>query len=239
MPELFHLVHWERSPESESPFVEDAPQAPVARGQRKRYKVTNLAGQEIELLTQKERNLYISAQKKYTDENVFTAASDFRALDRLVLFEVQVFRWQWQLAAACDYDGVDLEASEMTDLRRSIKDTEALISQLQNDLALTKVQRDKAATGDSVSDYIMKLKQRAREHGVRRDKQLGKAIELLNEAFSIAGTYKRSNEAERRKHGFETAEDVIDWLLEVARPMYDEIDQHYRANNQKFWIRDL
>ena len=214
-------------------------QAVVTRGQRKRYKVKNFAGQEIELLTSKERDLYVEAQKKYSSENVFTAASDFRALDRLILFEVQVFRWQWQLAAACDYDGVDLEAGDMTDLRKSIKDTEALISQLQNDLALTKSQRDKAQYGaESVGDYITKLKQRAKEHGVRRDKQLGRAMELLNEAFSIAGTYKRSNEAERRKFGFESAEDVVDWLLEVAQPMYDEIDAHYRQHNQRFWVRD-
>lgn len=216
----------------------DAEGAPVNPSIRTRYKVKTFAGQEIELLTTKERDLYNEAQEKYQSQNVFTAASDFRALDRLILFEVQVFRWQWQLAAGCDYDGVELELSEQTALRRSVKDTEALISQLQNDLGLTKAQRDKAQNADSVGEYITQLKLRAKEHGIKRDAQIGRAIELLMETFTIAGSYRRSTETERRKLGFENADEVIDWILEVARPRFDEIDVAFRKN-QRMWIRSM
>lgn len=198
-----------------------------------------ISGHEIDLLHQREKKFFESARDKYLAENVFTAASDMRALDRLLLFEVQVYRWQWQLACGMDYDGVDLDPAELVVLQRSIKDTENLISQLQNDLTLTKAQRDKSQSAESVADYIKNLQIRAKEHGIKRDAEIGKSIELLNECVSVAGAFKRSNEAERRKLGFESAEDVIDWILEVMDPQFRDIDAKYRAGQQKFWVRSL
>lgn len=215
------------------------PNPPAQVFTRKMVKVKSVSGSQIDLLHQREKVFYEAARDKYLDENVFTAASDLRGIDRLLLFETQVYRWQWMLAANMDYDGVDLEASEVTELRRSIKDTENLISQLQNDLGLTKAQRDKSASAESVGDYIKNLQQRAKEHGVKRDAEIGKAIELLNECSTIAGSYKRSNESERRKLGFESAEDVVDWIVEVMVPQFRDIDAKYRAGQQKFWIRSL
>lgn len=204
------------------------------RGTRKRFKVKTTTGHEIELQTPAEQKYYIGARDKYLTENKFTAASDLRALDRLLLLETQMHRYQWQLAAGVDYDLVDLDAGDEMALQKSIKETGAQISQVQNDLGLTKAQRDKDDE-DSVGAYLVKLRQRAKEFGVHREKQLGRSLELMNEAIGIAGAYKRSNEKERRKLGFETAEDVVDWLVEVAQPRYEEIDEHFRQNVQRFW----
>lgn len=205
---------------------------------RSRYPVTTLTGQKLELLHPAEVELYNAARSKYMSDNVFTAESDKRSLDRLILFEIQVFRWQSHMASGRDYDNVDLEAADEVNLRRAIKDTEAMISQLQNDLGLTKVQRDKAGSADSVSDYLTNLKRRAKEHGIRRNKEIGKAIELSMELFSIVGTYKRSNEHERAKVGFENADEILDWITDVMRPQFDDIDAQYRKE-QKMWVRDL
>lgn len=210
----------------------------VATSVRRSYPVQTIAGHPIELMHVREKKFYEQARDKYLSENVFSAASDKRGVDRLLLFETQVYRWQWMLAAGKDYDDVQLEPAEEVALRRSIKETEVMISQLQNDLGLTKVQRDKAGSAESVAEYLTNLKLRAKEHGVRRDKQVAKAIELINEVIAIAGSYKRSNDNERRKLGFETAEDIVDWILEVAQPRYDEVDKAYREN-QKMWIRTL
>lgn len=205
---------------------------------RKSYPVRTISGHPIELMHEREKRFYDQARDKYLSQNVFTAESDKRGVDRLLLFEVQVYRWQWQLAAGKDYDDVPVEPAEEIILRRSIKDTEVMISQLQNDLGLTKVQRDKAGSAESVAEYLTNLKIRAKEHGIRRDKQVARAIELMNELMSICGSYKRSNDHERHKLGFETAEEIVDWVLEVAVPRYDEIDKAYRVN-QKMWIRTL
>lgn len=211
----------------------------VSTAVRKTVRVKTIAGHDIELLHQREKRFYEEARDKYLSENKFTASSDLRALDRLLLFETQVYRWQWQLACGADYDMVELENSDMADLRRSIKDTESLISTLQNDLTLTKNQRDKSNNAESVGAYIENLRRRALEHGYHRDKQVGKAIELINELIAITGSFKRANEEERRKLGFEKADDIVDWVLEVLQPQYDAVDQWYRSNNQRYWVKDL
>lgn len=200
--------------------------------------VKSIGGMEIQLQTQKEADFYTEAQARYQQDFTFTAASDNRALDRLILFETQVFRWSWQLAAGMDYDLVGLEPAEESTLRRSIKETEPLIAQIQIELGLTKTQRDKVKTADSVGDYIANLKIRAKEHGVRRDAQVGRAIELIMELFSIVDSYRRSDAHEKQKLGFEKDEDILDWIQEVMRPRFDEVDLAYRKN-QKMWVRTL
>lgn len=209
----------------------------VTVSSRQRVKVTTVTGHELTLIDRREKKFYETARDRYQSEFTFTMANDLRALDRLLLLETQMFRWQWQLAAGIDYDGVDLDPTEEATLRRAIKETAPQISEIQKDLGLTKSQREN--DDETVAAYLQKLRVRAKEHGVRREKQLGRALELLNELFAIAGAYKRSNQNERRKLGFENADDIVDWVLEVAQPRYDEIDQHFRESQQRFWIRDM
>ena len=215
------------------------PTAPnVTSSVRKNHNVKAISGQQLSLQTSTEKTFYEQARDKYLAENQFTAASDMRALDRLLLLEVQVFRWQWQLAAGVDYEMNFLEPREEAALQKALKETGPMISSLQNDLGLTKNQRDKEKH-DSVGAYITQLKVAAKAHGVNREKQLGKAIELTKELFNVAGAYKRSNAAERKKLGFESAEDVVDWVLEVFKPQFDEVDAHFRQHQQRFFLRRL
>lgn len=204
---------------------------------RSRVKVTTVTGHEIELIDRREKTFYETARDKYMSEFSFSMHNDLRALDRLLLLETQMFRCQWQLSAGIDYDGVDVDAADEVALRRAIKETAPQIAEVQKDLGLTKAQRE--SDDDTVASYLERLRVRAREHGVRREKQLGRSLELLNELFAITGAFMRSNENERRKLGFESAQDVVDWIVEVAQPRYDEIDQYFREHQQKFWIRDM
>jgi hypothetical protein len=204
----------------------------------KTYKVKTLTGYDLELQTDGERAYYRSAQQKYTAENKFSVASDLRALERLIFYETLVFRWQSQLGSGRSYDGAILMPVEEDQLRKNVKETAPLISQLQSDLGLTKSQRERDQY-ESVGAYIARLQLAAKQHGIRREKQLGRALELVQELFSLCGTYRRSSEHERRKLGFESAEDIISWVLEYMRPRYDEIDEHFRTHQQKFWLRDI
>lgn len=208
-------------------------------GNRKpRHKVKTSTGETLELLHRQEAAFYNEARDKYNAEYEFTAANDYRALDRLLLLEVQMFRAQWQLAAGMDYDAVDLDAKEEVVLRRAIKECGTQIAEVQRDLGLTKAQRDKASH-DSVGAYIIELKQRAKLHGVKREKELGKAIELCKELFALCGAYSRSNEHERRKIGFESGDEIVEWVLAYMKPEFDLVDEHFRQNSQKFWVRSL
>lgn len=215
------------------------PTAPnVTSSVRQNHTVKTISGQQLSLQTKTEQTFYVEARDRYLADNQFTAASDMRALDRLLLLEVQVFRWQWQLAAGVNYELDFLEPRDEAALQKALKETGPMISALQNDLGLTKSQRDKDKH-DSIGAYIAQLKVAAKAHGVNREKQLGKAIELTKELFNVAGAYKRSNAAERKKLGFESAEDVVDWVLEVYKPQFDEVDAHFRANEQRFFLRRL
>jgi hypothetical protein len=200
--------------------------------------VTNLAGVRITLLTQEEADFYAEAQAKYLSENTFTVASDLRAIDRLVLFETMISRAQNWLASGRRYDGHTVGTAEEVDLRRSIKETSALVGTLQEDLGLTKEARDRDQA-DSVGAYIKKLQLAARAHGVKREKELGKALELLHEIFGMCGAYLRANENERRKLGYETPEDVLRIITEVHKPEFDEVDKYFRAHVQQFFVREI
>lgn len=202
------------------------------------YKVTTPSGNEVPLLHRKEKELYEEARDKYSSEYSFTAANDMRALDRLLLLEVQMFRAQWYTASGLDYKGIDLDTKEEAEYTKRIKELGSQIAEAQRDLGLTKAQRDKQSE-DSVGGYLQLLKQAAKEHGVMREKQLGRAIELTKELFSLCESYNRSNEEERRKLGFESAEDIVTWVIEYMKPEFDAIDAEFRANGMKFYRRKL
>lgn len=203
-----------------------------------RHKVTSLTGQEIQLLSPIEKTYYAEARDKYLAEFTFTVASDLRSLDRLLLLEVQMYRAQWYLAAHSDYQGVDLDPAEEVSLRRTVKEAASQIQEIQKDLGLVKSLRDKEAA-DSVGAYITQLKIAAKAHGVKRQKELGKALELTHELFALCGAYQRSNEHERRKLGFESADDIIEWVMTYMREEFLAVDEHFRENDQKFWVRKL
>lgn len=200
--------------------------------------VKTLAGQDLELQTEVEAKFYNEAKNRYLSENTFTVASDLRALDRLIFLETISYRWTYSLACGYDNDGIELKPAQGEQLRKNLKETAPLITQIQQDLALTKNQRQQEQA-ESVGAYIQQLKIAAKQHGVRREKQLGKAIELMHELFSLCGTYSRSNEAERRKIGFESAEDIIDWVTDYMKPEFDAVDEYFRNNQQRFWIRSV
>jgi hypothetical protein len=199
--------------------------------------VQTLMGQDLELQHQSEQKFYAEAQRKYISENKFDVSSDLRALDRLVFLETLMHRWTSWLGSGSNYDGL-LSPPEEEQLRKSIKETGPLISTIQNDLGLTKSQREKDQF-ESVGAYVQKLQLAAKAHGIRREKQLTKALDLINTLFSLVGTYRRSSENERQKLDIENAEQIVDWILNYMKPEYEEVDAYFREHEQKFWVGTL
>lgn len=201
--------------------------------------VTTLSNQKLELVSAEEKRFYEEAQEKYSSENSFSAASDLRALERLILFETLMFRWQKQLASNQDIVfGGPLSSAEAEKLRKNLKEGAVTISQLHNDLGLSKSQRDKEKF-ESVGSYIVNLLNRAKEMGVNRENQLDRSLVLINELFAKVGAFYRSNEKERRKMGIDTEATIVEWIRDEMRPRYDEIDEYFQVNSQKYWIRSL
>lgn len=203
-----------------------------------RHTVTTLNGEEVELLHLREKEYYEKALAAYQDQYSFTMANDLRTLDRLLLMEVQMLRYQWYTMAGSDYEGIDLEAKEEEALRKAMKEISSQINETQSLLGLSKAERDKKSV-DSVGGYIVQLQQAAKHHGVMREKQLGRALELTKELFSLVNAFNRSNEQERRKLGFDGPEDILTWITDFMAPEFNAIDEHFRQNTARFYRRSL
>lgn len=198
------------------------------------HPVNTPSGQTIEVLGPAEVAFYEGQARLYQDQNSFTNAADLQDLDRLIFLELMVFRATSWLGSGKDYFGFDLTDRAKLDAQKALKENSALLTQVKNDLGMTKSQRDKAAY-ESVGTYLEELKVRAKEFGVHREKQTGAAIALMKQLYSIVGAYKRSDEAERKKIGFESADDVLDWITDVMQPEFDQIDAYFVANQQRYW----
>ncbi len=185
-----------------------------------------------------EAKFYSGQQQKYLAEHKFTAITDLLDLDRLLFFELLNHRATVQLSSGRNALGHTLTLSEEADCRRAIKEAAPQISSLKNDLGMTKSQRDKEQY-ESVGSYLVQLRARAAEFGVHRQNQVTKALALINELYSLVGAYDRSDESERQKLGLESADDILEWIRTVMRPEFDAIDQHFRQNQQRTWIREL
>lgn len=202
------------------------------------HRVNTHSGSTIEVQGDGERNFWRNQKKKYEDEHKFTAATDLLDLDRLLFLELLIYRATQWLSSGKNYYGEVLTPGEESDCRKVIRENSPLISTVKNDLGLTKSQRDREQY-ESVGAYINQLKARAREHGVKREKELTKAICLIKELFSIVGTFDRSDAVEREKTGFETEADVLDWVRKSMKPEFDQIDAYFRTHHQKFWVKTI
>lgn len=219
------------------PFVTATTVSSTVANPTQLIKVKTVAGHEIEVMGRYEAKYFRDQQAKYLAENKFTAVTDLADLDRLLFLELMIFRWTGWLSSGKDYDGI-LAPSQEDQIRKNIKEVGPQISQIKSDLGLTKSQRDKEAF-ESVGQYLVDLKARAKEHGVRREKQLTSAICLIKELFSLVGTFDRSNELERSKIGLETEADILDWVRFHMKPEFDAIDEYFQNHQQKFWVRKV
>lgn len=197
--------------------------------------VTTPSGQQTFVLGPAEELFYVTQSQKYLDDYAYTNVSDLLDLDRLLFLELQAFRLSQWLGTGRDYDGVLVDSSQQ---RRALKEASDLISKVKNDLGMTKSQRDKEREA-SVSAYLTTLKQRAKEFGVHREKQLIKGITLCQQLFSIIGSFDRADSVEREKLGFRNEAEIIDWIRTVMRPEFDAVDDHFRQHAQRYWLKDL
>lgn len=198
------------------------------------FPVQTPGAQVIHVLGQDEQDYYNGQSAKYQREFAFTNVSDLADLDQLLFLETQMYRFSRWLGTGKDYDGNDVDWNAT---RRALKETADLVSKVKSGLGMTKTQRDKET--ESVASYIVTLKQRAKEFGVHREKQLGRALELINDLFAHVGSFDRADEIERQKLGFPDEASILEWIRTYMRPKYDEVDAYFRQNQQRNWLKDV
>jgi hypothetical protein len=182
----------------------------------------------------KEVGYFNERVKKYKKDTHFTNIADLATLDQVLMGELLVWRWMSWVTQQKDYWGDPVDEGG---LAKTVKETSAELRQLKSSLGIDKITRDRQKGEDSTSAYITNLGIRARQFGVMREEQLGKALELFNDLKAKMTLYDICTEDERKELGITTPE-LLDWIRGYAIPEYDKVDAHFRANVQKAWIRE-
>ncbi len=195
-----------------------------------------VSGKAVTVQTSLEAEWFNETRDSYTSQLKFTEKTDLVDLDRLLILELMVFRFTQQLSAGHDYDGDMLNEKQMLQDLKLYSDQ---INKVKETMGLSKKSRDDAANEGNFSSWLADLKSRAKVFGVHREKQLTKALALMNELSTVVGAFDRSDEEERRKLGFETEKDIVDWVRETMLPEYHALDQYFRENEQRYWVRDM
>ena len=182
----------------------------------------------------RERPYFNDRVKRYLKDNLFTNVADLQTLDLIVQFELFCWRWTAWLSQQTDYWDSPIDEK---DIAKQIKDTSGELRALKSALGIDKVTRDKVKGEDSVYKYLENLKVRAREFGIMREDQLGKALELMHDIMAAVTFYDNCDADERRefKSGIE---EFMEWLRTDVFVRFNQIDDHFKKNSQRFWVKD-
>jgi hypothetical protein len=207
-----------------------------ASGGPELFRVELCSGEDLQVQTDVEQRWFNQTKEKYLSETRFTDTTDLQDMDRLLCLELLMFRWNQHLAAGRDYFN-NLVDDDL--LRKQVKEQSEAITKLKMSLSLDKRSRDAALNEGNFAAWFSDVKRRAKLFGIHRENQLNKALALMNELSGIVGAYDRSDLEERKKIGFETAEDILNWVRDSMLPDFRAVDEHFVENEQKMWKRDL
>lgn len=205
-------------------------------GGPERFRVELCSGEGLMVQTEVEQRWFEQTKNRYLSETKFTDTTDLQDMDRLLCLELLIFRWNQHLASGYDY-----YANVIDDdlLRKQIKEQSAAITQLKQSLGLDKKSRDAVLAEGNFAVWLADVKRRAKLFGVHRETQLNKALALMNELSGIVGSYDRSDAEERKKLGFESETEIVEWVRSTMLPEFRAIDEHFIEHEQKMWTRDL
>lgn len=195
--------------------------------------VVDLVGSgRMTVLTKREADWFNATKRRYLEGNAFESGSDQTDLDRLLSLELQAFRLSQWLAAKEDYEhrGIDVPV-----YLKQLKDISIEIGKLKDAMGLSLKARQ--ASSESVAEKWADILRRANKWQYHRVEQLRVALLLMNQMSAVIGTFYRSDEEERRKLGFNTPEEIVEWIRDDILPKYHEVDEHFRTHEQSTWIR--
>lgn len=198
-----------------------------------KIEVTGPSGAKYSVMNEDEEEYFNIVSEKYLKDNLFTNISDFQDLDRVLMMETMIYRWNLWVSMEKDYWGNNID---MADAKKSINDYSKELRLIKKSLAMDKVTRDKDK-GESLAEYIKNVGIRAKEMGIVRNEQAVKAITLWQELKGLI-TYHNNCLPDERKEYKITEHDIIMWIQEVI-PEFDEIDAKFRETSQKYWVREM
>lgn len=209
--------------------------APTFVGARNMRHVAQVSGKIMQVQTNAEAEWYEETRDAYLGELKFTEKTDLIDLDRLLILELMIFRWTQHLSAGIDYVGDMVNEKQLT---ADIKAYSDQLNKIKDSMGLTKRARDDSLNADNFAQKYSDLKARAKMFGIHRETQVTKGITLAMELSTVIGAFDRADDEERRKLGFENEHEIMEWIRNTWLPEFHAVDEHFRQNSQRYWIRD-
>lgn len=197
------------------------------------YSVRTPAGSELNLQTAEEADWYEDRRDRYLNDNQFPNVSDLQDLDRVLLFEVMIYRWSLWLTQGFDYMHARVDEGQ---LKSNIKEYSTELRLLKLALGIDKATRDKEK-GESLADYTQHLLQRAKEFGYHRNEQYEIVVTKFYEMTAMIKTYDRCDDEERAQLDL-SQESILEWIRTNVIKPFDEHAEAFRKN-QAIWVRDM
>jgi hypothetical protein len=170
--------------------------------------------------------------ERYLSDNHFVNVSDVQEIDRLITLETLVHRWTMWISKGRNYYDEDVNIKVHSDM---VQDASREIRQMKKALGLDKPSRDKVRGDDSIASHWEHLLQRAREFGYMRNEQYVKTITSFQRLKALMIFHDNADEIERKENACEI-EDIFEVLREEIAD-FDKIDEKFRHEQQKLWIR--
>jgi len=195
------------------------------------------AGATFPVMNDEERTYFEDITARYLTDNPFTNITDLQDLDKIVCMELLIYRWQNWLSREKDYWDQPVDPAQM---QKYINDTSKEVRYLKRNINIDKSSRDKEKA-ESVATYIHNLGVRAKEFGIMRNEQAIKAITLFKELESLIILYDNTTDDERRdlRDLRVKAEDIFNWIRDIAIPEMGAIDEKFRQTSQKMWVEEV
>jgi hypothetical protein len=195
------------------------------------------SGAEFTVLTQSEVDYVRARVDQYKSTYRWENVSDVQDVDRIVIFELLVYRWGSDMARGRDIHG---DETDDANLQKRVKEISAEIRQIKAQMGMDKASRDKENDESSVSAYLDRLRKRAKEFGIMREEQFDKALELTHSLIALYQLHINCDDTERRQEQCE-AQDIVDWIGEVYKPQFEAVDAHFRnrPDGQRAWAGTL
>lgn len=197
------------------------------------YTVVTPTGSDLHLMSLEEAQWYQDKRDRYIKDNHFPNVSDVQDLDRLLALEVMTYRWILWMARGFDYAQTLVDQAS---LKNWVRDYSTETRALKKALGIDKETRDKDK-GESLSDYIANLLNRAKEFGYHRNDQYALAVTKFYELHSLVTTYDRCDTEEREKLDL-TQDTIFQWIRDNVIADFDQMSADFRQH-QSIWIRDM
>lgn len=192
------------------------------------------SGSQFPVLTQSEAEYLTDRASRYLSDQIWVNVSDLQDVDRMLIFELLIYRMGLFVARGLDYFGDPIEAGT---LRKSMIEMTRELRLLKQTLQVDKKSREASRGADSTAALWENLRRRALEFGIHRDEQTAKAIELINDLIAFRVTMKNADDQEKKELHV-TEKDFFEWIDDRLIPEFQAVDAAFRVN-QRMWIRDL